>query len=155
MSKSILLAATALATIAAASAAYAQDTGAAAPTEVQSIQVTARNLEDTLPEQLAQTGVKVEVISGQAVRNGGYQDVETALQIDVEALVQLLGDVHEVVLDQRDLAEVRRAGVQVASEEAAERVAREVRCAVALKEDVTGPELRDLVVDVEVVVVDR
>jgi vitamin B12 transporter len=80
MPKSILLAATALATIAGASAAYAQDTAAAAPTEVQSIQVTARNLEDTLPEQLAQTGVKVEVISGQAVRNGGYQDVETALQ---------------------------------------------------------------------------
>jgi vitamin B12 transporter len=79
MSKTILLAASALATIAIASAAYAQDTGAG-PTEVQSVQVTARNLEDTLPEQLAQTGVKVDVISSQQIRNGGYQDVAAALQ---------------------------------------------------------------------------
>lgn len=77
MCKTILLAASAMAAIAAASAAHAQG---ADPTAVEGIQVTARNLEDTLPEQLAQTGVKVEVISGQAIRDGGYQDVATALQ---------------------------------------------------------------------------
>jgi outer membrane cobalamin receptor len=77
MRKTILLAASALAAIAAASAAHAQAGG---PTEVQAVQVTARNLEDTLPEQLAQTGVKVEVISGQQIRNGGYLDAASALQ---------------------------------------------------------------------------
>ena len=82
MRKTILLAASALSTMAAAHAAYAQTPNAqtAAPTEVESVQVTARNLEDTLPEQLAQTGVKVEVVSGQAIRDGGYQDITTALQ---------------------------------------------------------------------------
>ena len=80
MPKTILLAASALATIAAASAAHAQAANTTAPTEVAAVQVTARNLEATLPEQLAQTGVKVEVISGQQIRYGGYQDVATALQ---------------------------------------------------------------------------
>jgi len=82
MRKTILLAASALSTMAAAHAAYAQTPSAqaAAATEVESVQVTARNLEDTLPEQLAQTGMKVEVVSGQAIRDGGYQDIATALQ---------------------------------------------------------------------------
>ena len=55
--------------MAAAHAAYAQTPSAqaAAATEVESVQVTARNLEDTLPEQLAQTGMKVEVVSGSPV----------------------------------------------------------------------------------------
>src|ERR1700744_477883 len=82
MRKTVLLAASALSTMAAAWAAQAQtvqvQNGAA--TEVASVQVTARNLEDTLPEQLAQTGVKVEVVSGQQIRDGGYQDIATALQ---------------------------------------------------------------------------
>ena len=78
MRKSILLAASALSTVAAAWAAQAQP--ASSPIEVSAVQVTARNLEDTLPEQLASTGVKVEVIPGQAIRNGGYQDAATALQ---------------------------------------------------------------------------
>lgn len=47
---------------------------------LQEVRITARNLEDTLPEQLARSGVKVDVIPGQAVRNGGYQDVAGALQ---------------------------------------------------------------------------
>jgi outer membrane cobalamin receptor len=83
MRKTTLLAASALSTMAAAWAAQAQPARAQtapAPTEVESVQVTARNLEDTLPEQLAQTGVKVEVVSGQQIRDGGYQDVATALQ---------------------------------------------------------------------------
>ena len=47
---------------------------------VEGVVVTARTLEDTLPEQLSQTGVKVEVVTSQAIRNGGYPDVATALQ---------------------------------------------------------------------------
>lgn len=50
------------------------------PTAVEEVRVTARTLEDTLPEQLAQTGVKVDVVTGQQIRNGGYVDVATALQ---------------------------------------------------------------------------
>lgn len=50
-----------------------------ADTTLQEVTVTAQTLEDTLPEQLAQSGVKVDVVSGQAVRNGGYQDVAGAL----------------------------------------------------------------------------
>ena len=78
MRKSILLAASALSTAAAAWAAQAQP--ASSPTEVSAVQVTARNLEDTLPEQLASTGVKVEVIPGPALRNGGYIDLASTLQ---------------------------------------------------------------------------
>jgi vitamin B12 transporter len=75
MRKTILLGASALSAVAAACAAHAQ-----APTEVAAVQVTARNLEDTLPEQLAKTGVKVTVISGQQVRDGGYVDIASTLQ---------------------------------------------------------------------------
>ena len=77
MRKIMLMGAVALSSLAAV-AARAADT-APAPS-VSEVQVTARNLEDTLPEQLAQTGVKVDVIPQQAIRNGGYNDVSTALQ---------------------------------------------------------------------------
>lgn len=77
MRKTTLLAASALSAIAAAFPAHAQGP---VPTEVEALQVTARNLEDTLPEQLARSGVKVETISGQAIRDGGYADLTTALQ---------------------------------------------------------------------------
>lgn len=83
MRKSILLAASAL-SIVAAGAAHAQTTDDVwihDSTALQGVVVTARNLEDTLPEQLAQTGVKVEVISGQQLRNGGYVDAASALQV--------------------------------------------------------------------------
>ncbi len=49
-------------------------------TAVSEVQVTARTLETTLPERLAETGVKVDVISKPAILNGGYPDVATALQ---------------------------------------------------------------------------
>ena len=88
MRKMILLGASALSAVAAACAAHAQPaprtqaTGLEDPvvTSVEGIQVTARNLEDTLPEQLARVGVKVEVIPGPAIRNGGYLDAASALQ---------------------------------------------------------------------------
>ena len=73
MRKIILLAATALSTLAAAAGAQAQ-------TAVSEVQVTARTLETTLPEKLAQTGIKVDIVPGQAIRDGGYPDVATALQ---------------------------------------------------------------------------
>jgi outer membrane cobalamin receptor len=79
MRKFILLGATALSTFTVALAAHAE-TVAVVPTAVTEVQVTARTLEDTLPEQLAQTGVRVDVIPAAAIRNGGYNDVSTALQ---------------------------------------------------------------------------
>jgi outer membrane cobalamin receptor len=77
MRKIILLGATALSTLLLAAGAHAET---ADPTAVTEVRVTARTLEDTLPEQLAQTGVKVDVIPRQAILNGGYNDVATALQ---------------------------------------------------------------------------
>lgn len=47
---------------------------------VSEVQVTARTLETTLPEKLAETGVKVDVVTAQAIRNGGYVDVASSLQ---------------------------------------------------------------------------
>ncbi|HEY4028707.1 MAG TPA: Plug domain-containing protein [Caulobacteraceae bacterium] len=82
MRKMILLGASTLSAVAAACGAHAQTTGLEDPvvTGVEGVQVTARTLEDTLPEQLARVGVKVEVIPGPAIRNGGYVDAATALQ---------------------------------------------------------------------------
>jgi vitamin B12 transporter len=63
------------------SAAHAQaQAPASSPTAVSEVQVTARTLETTLPEKLAETGVKVDVIPSQAIRNLGYVDVATSLQ---------------------------------------------------------------------------
>lgn len=83
MRKMILLGASALSAVAAACAAHAQSpvqSPVPGATEVEGVQVTARNLEDTLPEQLARTGVKVTVIPGQQIRDGGYIDTASALQ---------------------------------------------------------------------------
>jgi len=86
MRKMILLGASALSAVAAACGAHAQGVGGGATgledpvvTNVTGVQVTARNLEDTLPEQLARSGVKVGVISGQQIRDGGYIDTASAL----------------------------------------------------------------------------
>ena len=57
------------------SAAPAGEAGAVAP-----VVVTGRSLEDTLPETLSRTGVKVDVITDPAIRAGGYLDVAQALQ---------------------------------------------------------------------------
>lgn len=42
--------------------------------------VVGKSLEDTLPEALAQTGVKVDVVSDKAIRQGGYVDITQSLQ---------------------------------------------------------------------------
>lgn len=64
-------------------AALAEDASAAsAPTGtvVDEVQVTGHKLEDSLPEALGQTGVKVDVITDEAIRNGGYVDIAQSLQ---------------------------------------------------------------------------
>jgi vitamin B12 transporter len=86
MRKTILLAASAVSAMAAAFGAHAQPANQTTVQEdpvtaLEGVQVTARNLEDTLPEQLAKTGVKVAVIPGPAIRNGNYSDAATALQM--------------------------------------------------------------------------
>ncbi len=68
MRKTILLAASALSAIGVACAAQAEEPPIAVNiVSAVEVRVNARNLEDTLPEQLAQTGVKVELIPGARV----------------------------------------------------------------------------------------
>jgi outer membrane cobalamin receptor len=55
-------------------------TAAADSEEVGEVLVTAKRLEQTLPQQLAQYGTRVNVISAQEVRNGSYVDVAQTLQ---------------------------------------------------------------------------
>lgn len=47
---------------------------------LEEVRITAQRLEDTLPEQLAQSGVKVDVISDEEIQNGTFPDVATALE---------------------------------------------------------------------------
>ena len=61
-------------------AAHVQAQEPASTTAVSEVRVTARTLETTLPEKLAETGVKVDVIPSQTIRNLGYVDVATSLQ---------------------------------------------------------------------------
>lgn len=74
MRKTVMAGAAALCSLTAANAR------AQAPATVSEVQVTARTLETTLPEKLAQTGVRVDVVQSQSIRNGGYVDVATSLQ---------------------------------------------------------------------------
>jgi vitamin B12 transporter len=67
-----------------ASSGWAQSTAtsgsaASSSTNVAEVQVTAHKLEDTLPEKLSQTGVKVDVVPSEAIRNGGYIDIAESL----------------------------------------------------------------------------
>jgi outer membrane cobalamin receptor len=71
------LSALAIASLWPAARAYAQTSEGTAVSEVQ---VTARTLEVTLPEKLAETGVKVDVIQSRQIRDLGYVDVGSALQ---------------------------------------------------------------------------
>jgi outer membrane cobalamin receptor len=47
---------------------------------LEEIVVTARSLEEELPQQLAQYGTHVDVVSAAQIQNGGYLDVASALQ---------------------------------------------------------------------------
>lgn len=64
----------------AAAQTLASPAPASAAATVDSVVVTGRSLEDTLPEALSRTGVKVDVITDPAIRAGGYIDVAQALQ---------------------------------------------------------------------------
>jgi outer membrane cobalamin receptor len=50
------------------------------------IEVTGQRLEELLPQQLAEFGVKVETITAEQIRHGGYVDVASALQALVPGL---------------------------------------------------------------------
>jgi outer membrane cobalamin receptor len=63
-----------------ASPALARAEAASDASTVDTVVVTGRSLEDTLPEALSKTGVKVDVITSQAIRNGGYVDAALSLQ---------------------------------------------------------------------------
>lgn len=55
--------------------------GASTPdSQLQEVLVTARSLEDELPQQLAQYGTHVDTISAAQIQTGGYIDVAQALQ---------------------------------------------------------------------------
>jgi outer membrane cobalamin receptor len=47
---------------------------------LQEIVVTAKSLEEELPQQLSQYGTRVSVVSAAQIQNGGYMDVAAALQ---------------------------------------------------------------------------
>jgi vitamin B12 transporter len=50
------------------------------------VEVTGQRLEELLPQQLAEFGVKVETVSAEQIRHGGYVDVASALQALVPGL---------------------------------------------------------------------
>ena len=50
------------------------------------VEVTGQRLEELLPQQLAEFGVKVETVTAEQIRHGGYVDVASALQALVPGL---------------------------------------------------------------------
>ncbi len=52
----------------------------------EAVAVTARRLEEDLPQDIERTGVRVQTITGQQIENGGYYDVGQALQALVPGL---------------------------------------------------------------------
>src|SRR6187200_3347256 len=84
-----LLAGVAGAALLAASPAWAQDEGPAAETAEQDngdILVLARKLEESTPEELEKYGSRLEVVDGEAIDKGGYDDTGAALQMLVPGL---------------------------------------------------------------------
>ncbi|HEX3914405.1 MAG TPA: TonB-dependent receptor [Steroidobacteraceae bacterium] len=61
-------------------ACWAQPAHAQIADSLDYVVVTARSLEDELPQQLAAYGTRVDTISAAKIRNGGYLDVAGALQ---------------------------------------------------------------------------
>jgi outer membrane cobalamin receptor len=47
---------------------------------LDSVTVTAKRLEETLPEQLSEYGIRLDSITAEQVKNGGYVDIAEALQ---------------------------------------------------------------------------
>ena len=63
-----------------AAAVFENAAGAQPDPSLQEVVVTAKSLEDELPQQLSQYGTRVDVISGAEINNGGYLDVAAALE---------------------------------------------------------------------------
>ncbi|HEX4025030.1 MAG TPA: hypothetical protein VHX52_10060 [Steroidobacteraceae bacterium] len=83
-----------------APAAYAGS--ATASTEappLEEVLVTAKSLEDELPQQLSQYGTHEDTVSAAQIQNGGFIDVAEALQIDAPDLDNLLNKVYDAQLD--------------------------------------------------------
>ncbi|MEO8308785.1 MAG: TonB-dependent receptor [Pseudomonadota bacterium] len=76
----------AVAAIAAGVQGEVQASETAGSGDLDQVVVTGQRLSETLPQQLAEFGVKVETISAQQIRNGGYVDVSSALQALVPGL---------------------------------------------------------------------
>lgn len=57
-----------------------------APSTLDAVVITATRLEEEIPQELAKTGVRVQTVSGEAIRNAGYDDVASALQKSVPGL---------------------------------------------------------------------
>lgn len=53
---------------------------------VEEVVITARSTEDQLPQQLAQYGTHVDVVTAAQIQNGGYVDVASALEAMAPAL---------------------------------------------------------------------
>lgn len=53
---------------------------AAEPPDVEEVRITAKRLEDSLPQQLAQFGTRVSTVEREQVTNGSYVDVAQSLQ---------------------------------------------------------------------------
>jgi outer membrane cobalamin receptor len=73
--KAIIYAAVALSAAAALNPAQAQTASS-----LDEVVVTAKSLEDDLPQQLSRYGTRVDIISAAKIQNGGYLDVAGALQ---------------------------------------------------------------------------
>jgi outer membrane cobalamin receptor len=54
--------------------------------EVESVLVTAKRLEETLPEQLSRIGMRLDVVTQEDIKMGGYLDVAEALDAKVPGL---------------------------------------------------------------------
>ncbi len=63
-----------------AAAAFENFAWAQADTSLDEVVVTAKSLEDELPQQLSHYGTRVDVISAAKIKDGGYLDVAGALE---------------------------------------------------------------------------
>jgi outer membrane cobalamin receptor len=63
-----------------AAAAFENPAKAETSSPLDEVVVTAKSLEDELPQQLSQYGVRVDTISAAQIKNGGYLDVAGALE---------------------------------------------------------------------------
>ncbi|MEJ1964841.1 MAG: TonB-dependent receptor [Gammaproteobacteria bacterium] len=53
---------------------------------IEEVKVVSQRLEESLPEQLAASGSRVTVVTAEDIKNGGYNDLGTALQYTVPGL---------------------------------------------------------------------